>query len=106
MKYIIIAIKQHFQKNPEHVCRIISSNFSQNWLATEAQIALNWADNNCLQPDEHVFISMESIDDEQGKMADIVIVNDKKKIVGKIEFDLYDPNNPKGKTNGTQYRSV
>ena len=92
---ILEAIKQHFQKNPEHVCRIISSNFSQNWLATEAQIALNWADNNCLQPDEHVFISMESIDDEQGKMADIVIVNDKKKIVGKIEFDLYDPNNPK-----------
>lgn len=92
---ILEAIKIHFQKNPEHVCRIISSNFSQNWLATESQIALNWATNGCLAKDEHVYISMDSLDNEQGKMADIVIVNDKKKIVGKIEFDLYDPNNPK-----------
>lgn len=92
---ILAAIKAHFQKNTEHVCRIISSNFSQNWLATESQIALNWAENDCLQPNEHVYISMDSLDNEQGKMADIVIVNEDKKIVGKIEFELYDPNNPK-----------
>lgn len=92
---VLDAIKIHFQKNAEHACRIISSNFSQNWLSTESQIALAWSENNCLGTDEFVYISMESLDAEQGKMADIVIINKQKKIVAKIEFDLYDPNNPK-----------
>ncbi len=94
---ILQAIQAHFQANSEHVLKIIASNYSLNWLKTESQVAINWSKNNCIPLGAHVHISAISLDSNQGnqgKQADIVVLDKMKKILAKIEFELYDPNNP------------
>ncbi|PCJ52031.1 MAG: hypothetical protein COA79_24965 [Planctomycetota bacterium] len=91
---ILEAIKNHFELNQEHVCKIIASNYSLNWLKTECQVAINWSKKKCLGQDEYVHISNISSNEGNEDHADILITNKEKKILAKVDFDLYDPNNP------------